>query len=152
MPVVPLFALCLRRPLFYLLTKYFYAEDIVDVVEAVKRGQGIPSLDLERDIVAGMMLQFLLIFLVITVALFLTVRFAAKKIWLPFDDTLRKAEQFNLAQSEIPIFAETDIQEFARLNHSLGQLMKKDKDIYRIQKGIYRECLTRTSDSACCHS
>lgn len=121
-------------PLFYLLTKYFYAEDIVDVVEAVKRGQGIPSLDLERDIVAGMMLQFLLIFLVITMALFLTVRFAAKKIWLPFDDTLRKAEQFNLAQSEIPIFAETDIQEFARLNHSLGQLMKKDKDIYRIQK------------------
>lgn len=121
-------------PLFYLLTKYFYAEDIIDIIEAVEQGQGIPPLDLEQDIIAGMMLQFLLIFLVITMALFLTVRFATKKLWQPFDDTLRKAEQFNLAQSEIPFFAETDIQEFARLNHSLGQLMKKDKDTYRIQK------------------
>lgn len=121
-------------PLFYLLTKYFYAEDIIDIIEAVEQGQGIPPLDLEQDIIAGMMLQFLLIFLVITMALFLTVRFATKKLWQPFDDTLRKAEQFNLAQSEIPIFVETNIQEFARLNHSLGQLMKKDKDTYRIQK------------------
>lgn len=47
---------------------------------------------------------------------------------------MRKAEQFNLAQSEIPLFAETDIQEFARLNRSLGLLMKKDRDTYRIQK------------------
>lgn len=121
-------------PLFYLLTKYFYAEDIIDIIEAVEQGQGIPPLDLEQDIIAGMMLQFLLIFLVITMALFLTVRFATKKLWQPFDDTLRKAERFNLAQSEIPLFAETDIQEFARLNHSLGQLMRKDKDTYRIQK------------------
>lgn len=124
----------LTAPLFYLLTKYFYAEDIMDIIEAVEQGQGIPPLDLEQDIIAGMMLQFLLIFIVITMALFITMRFATKKLWQPFDDTLLKAERFNLAQSEIPIFAETDIQEFARLNHSLGQLMKKDKDIYRIQK------------------
>lgn len=124
----------LTAPLFYLLTKYFYAEDMVDIIEAVEQGQGIPPLDLEQDIIAGMMLQFLLIFLVITIALFLTVRFATKKLWKPFDDTLRKAEQFNLARSEIPIFVETDIKEFARLNHSLGQLMRKDKDTYRIQK------------------
>lgn len=124
----------LTIPLFYLLTKYFYAEDIIDIIEAVEQGQGIPPLDLEQDIIAGMMLQFLLIFLVITMALFLTVRFATKKLWQPFDDTLRKAEQFNLARSGIPLFMETDIYEFARLNHSLGQLMKKDKDIYRIQR------------------
>ncbi|MBO5182066.1 MAG: HAMP domain-containing histidine kinase [Paraprevotella sp.] len=135
-----LFAYCtaicfaLTAPLFYLLTKYFYAEDMVDIIEAVEQGQGIPPLDLEQDIIAGMMLQFLLIFLVITMALFLTVRFATKKLWQPFDDTLRKAEQFNLARSGIPLFMETDIYEFARLNHSLGQLMKKDKDIYRIQR------------------
>lgn len=135
-----LFACCatacfvLTVPLFYLLTKYFYAEDMIDIIEAVERGQGIPPLDLEQDIIAGMMLQFLLIFLVITVALFITLRFAAKTIWRPFDDTLRKAEQFNLAQSEMPRFVATDIHEFARLNHTLWQLMKKDKDIYHIQK------------------
>lgn len=124
----------LTAPLFYLLTKYFYDEDVVDIIESVEQGRGIPPLDLEQDVIAGMMLQFLLIFLVITLALFITVRFVTRKLWLPFDDTLRKAEQFNLAQSEIPLFKETDIHEFARLNHSLGKLMRKDKDIYRIQK------------------
>lgn len=89
----------LTAPLFYLLIKYFYAEDIVDIMESAERGKGIPPLDLEQDIMAGMLLQFLLIFLVLTIALFITVRFVTKKIWMPFDDTLRKAEEFNLAQS-----------------------------------------------------
>lgn len=129
-------AICftLTAPLFYLLTKYFYAEDLIDIIEAVNQRKGIPPLDLERDIMAGMMLQFVLIFCVITIAMFITMRFATKKLWQPFDDTLMKAEQFNLAQSSIPIFADTDIQEFARLNHSLEQLMRKDKETYRIQK------------------
>lgn len=41
--------------------------------------------------------------------------------------------RFNLAQGDIPFIA-TDIHEFARLNHSLEQLMRKDKETYRIQK------------------
>lgn len=53
--------LVLTAPLFYLLTKWFYAEDMIDIIEAVERGEGIPPLDLERAIMAGMMLQFLLI-------------------------------------------------------------------------------------------
>lgn len=128
------FCFVLTAPLFYLLTKYFYAEDMMDVIEAVEQGRGIPPLDLEQDIIAGMMLQFLLIFLVVALALFITMRFATKKLWLPFDDTLQKVEQFNLAQSNVPLFMETDIHEFTRLNHSLEQLMKKDKETYRIQK------------------
>lgn len=48
------FAICvvvlllLATPLFYLLTKNFYAEDMIDIIEAVKRGRGIPPLDLEQ--------------------------------------------------------------------------------------------------------
>ena len=135
-----LFACCaavcfvLTVPLFYLLTKYYYAEDMMDIIEAVNQGKAIPPLDLEQDIIAGMMLQFLLIFAVITIALFLTLRFATKRLWMPFDDTLRKAEQFNLAKSDIPQFAKTDIREFASLNSSLERLMRKDKETYRIQK------------------
>ena len=58
-------AICftLTAPLFYLLTKYFYAEDLIDIIEAVNQRKGIPPLDLERDIMAGMMLQFVRIFL-----------------------------------------------------------------------------------------
>ena len=124
----------LIAPLFYLLTKYFYAEDLMDVVEAAERGEIIRSFDLEQDIIAGMMLQYLFIFIVIGIALFITVRFATKKLWRPFDDTLRKAGQFNLTQGDIPHFMETDIAEFAHLNRSLRRLMKKDRDFYRIQK------------------
>ena len=129
-------ALCfvLTAPLFYLLTKYFYAEDMMDIIEAVEQGKGIPALDFEQDVIIGMMFQFLLIFLAIALALFITMRFVTQKLWHPFDDTLQKVEQFNLAQSEIPDFMETDINEFARLNHSLEHLMKKDKETYRIQK------------------
>lgn len=134
------FALCasfcfaLTAPLFYLLTKYFYAEDVMDVIEAVEQGKSMPHIDMEEDIIAGMMLQFVLIFVVLTLALFITLRFATKKLWLPFDNTLKKVEQFNLAQSEVPVFDDTDIQEFVLLNHSLKQLMMKDKETYRIQK------------------
>ena len=134
------FAICaaicfiLTAPAFYLLTKYYYAEDMIDIIKAVSRGEGIPPIDLEQDIVAGMMIQYLLIFCVFTIAMFITMRFVTKKVWEPFDDTLRKAEQFNLAQNNIPLFADTDIEEFNRLNLSLERLMKKDRETYRIQK------------------
>ncbi len=121
-------------PLFYLLTKQFYAEDLIDIIESVNRGQGIPPLDLERDIIAGVTLQFLLISLAVTIAMFITIRFITRKLWLPFDDTLKKTERFNLAQGELPQFMETDIIEFNRLNHSLTQLMERDRETFRIQK------------------
>ena len=65
----------LATPLFFLLTKYFYAEDMIDIIEAVQLGTSIPHIDLERDIMVGMMLQFLLIFLVLSLALFIMMRF-----------------------------------------------------------------------------
>lgn len=124
----------LTAPLFYLLTKYFYAEDLIDFIEAVNRGTQVPQPDLERDIIAGMMLQYILIFSVITIAMFITTRIATQSLWRPFDDTLQKAERFNLAQGQVPQFTSTSIKEFARLNHSLEVLMRKDKETYRIQK------------------
>ena len=110
----------LTTPLFFLLTKYFYAEDMIDIIEAVQLGTSIPHIDLERDIVVGMMLQFLLIFLVLSLALFIMMRFITHRLWLPFDDTLQKTEQFNLAQSAVPQFQKTEIKEFARLNKTKG--------------------------------
>lgn len=124
----------LTLPLFYLLTKHFYAEDLMEVIQAVEHGEAIPSLDMERDIMAGVMIQFVLTFLLLSVALFVTVRFVTGHLWRPFDDTLRKAEQFNLAQSDVPDFAHTDIVEFSRLNDSLGLLMRRNKETWRIQK------------------
>ncbi len=126
--------LLLTAPLFYLLTRCFYAEDLIDIIEAVQQGSSIPPLDLERDIIIGMMIQFLLIFIVLSISLLITMRFVTRRLWQPFDDTLQKTEQFNLAQSDIPEFRETKIKEFARLNSSLKRLMEKDKKSYLIQR------------------
>lgn len=80
------FAICatvcfaLAAPLFYHLTEHFYAEDMIDIIKAVKHGKDIPSIDFREDLVAGMMLQFLLIFLTICCSLFVTLRFATKRM------------------------------------------------------------------------
>ena len=84
----------LMAPMFYLLTKHFYAEDLIDLIESVRKGKGIPELDLEEDIMAGVMLQFILIFAVLSMAMYVTVRFITRRLWLPFDDTLAKTESF----------------------------------------------------------
>lgn len=134
------FAVCavacfaLTAPLFFLLTKYYYAEDLIEVVEAVGSGGAVSDIDLEQDVIEGLMLQFLLVFAIISVALFITMRFATKRLWRPFDDSLRKAEAFNLAQGDIPSFGLTRIKEFDRLNRSLESLMAKDRETFRIQK------------------
>ncbi len=124
----------LTTPLFYLITRHFYAEDMIDIIESVERGEGIPTLDLEQDIMAGVMLQFLLVFLAVGLSYYLAARFAMRSLWHPFDDTLRKTERFNLAQGDIPHFMKTDIREFDSLNRSLTQLMEKDRETFRIQK------------------
>lgn len=124
----------LMTPLFYLLTKLFYAEDLIDVIQAVERGEGLPPIDLERDIMAGVMLQFVMTFVLLSVAMFVTVRYISRRVWKGFDDTLAKTERFNLAQGDVPDFAPTDIMEFSRLNDSLQRLMRKNKETYRIQK------------------
>lgn len=130
-------AICfvLTAPLFYHLTTGYYAEDMLKIVESVRSGNGVPDvLDLEEDVAEGMMLQYVLIFFVVSISLYVTMRFATKSIWHPFDDTLRKVEHFNLAKSSVPKFQNTNVKEFSRLNSSLEELMKKDKETYRIQK------------------
>lgn len=121
-------------PLFYYVTKHYYAEDMADIIEAVEKGHGIPPLDLERDIMEGMMLQFVMTFAVVSVSLYVTMRLITRRLWLPFDDTLRKAESFNVTQGATPPFMPTDIKEFDRLNRSLEKMMTRTGETYRIQK------------------
>lgn len=124
----------LTIPLFYILTKLFYAEDMIKIIESVEQGNGIPPLDLEEDIIQGMMIQFVLIFIIISISMFITTRFMTRNLWRPFDETLHKTEHFNLVQDNPPHFADTGINEFNRLNRSLAQLMEKDSEMFRIQK------------------
>lgn len=126
--------LTLATPLFYFLTKHYYAEDMIDIIEAVKRGQPIPALDLEQDIMQGVTLQFGLIVGVLVVAIVLTLRFISRRLWQPFDLTLRRIEGFRLENGKLPTLPDTDVKEFARLNHSLETLMRNSLASYRTQK------------------
>ena len=121
-------------PLFYLLTKHFYAEDMIELIDSIQQGENMPSEDLETDIMAGVMIQFALIILILGVASVLTLRWVSKRLWIPFEDTLRKAEDFDVENPVIPSFMKTDIIEFDELDTALARLMSRSSDRYRRQK------------------
>ena len=121
--------LLVATPLFYLLTKHFYAEDMIDIIEAVKQGEPIPSLDLEEDILQGILISGIL-----GIAITLTMRFITSRLWKPFDATLQKAEQFRLENGQLPDLPDSDVKEFEQLNHTLLSLMQNNLNSYRVQK------------------
>lgn len=126
--------LLLATPLFYLLTKHYYAEDMIDIIEAVRSGQPIPALDLEEDIMKGVMIQFAVITFVLAVAMVLTVRFISRRLWQPFDRTLCLIEGFRLENGRVPDFPESNVTEFVRLDSTLRTLMHNSLASYNMQK------------------
>lgn len=126
--------LLLATPLFYLLTKHYYAEDMRDIIEAVQQGQPIPEPDLEEDIMQGILLQFILITVVLGIAIILMMRFISKRLWEPFDTTLKQIEDFSLESGVIPPLTDSKIKEFTRLNHALNRLMENSVKSYKTQK------------------
>lgn len=126
--------LLLATPLFYWLTKSFYAEDMIDIIEAVRNGRQIPPLDLEADIMQGIMIQFGLIAAVFGAAIVLMMRLISKRLWLPFDRTLAAVEAFRLEDGVCPQFEESDVEEFSRLNAVLDRMIAGSLHSYRVQK------------------
>lgn len=126
--------LLLATPLFFLLTKNFYAEDLADFIEAVRNGKGLPAVDIEQDIMQGVMLQFVLTATVLAAAIILTARFVQRRAWRPFDRTLQAIEDFRLETGKLPDLPESGVREFDRLNHALTSLMENCLRSYRVQK------------------
>lgn len=124
----------LATPLFYKLTKNYYAEDMIDIIEAVQEGDPIPVPDLEEDILHGIMIQFALIVSVIGIAVVLMMRFISGRLWRPFDKTLEAIESFNLENGICPTLPDSDTKEFSRLNTALNRLMTSNMKSYRTQK------------------
>lgn len=126
--------LLLATPLFYWLTKSFYAEDMADIIEAVGQGRGIPPLDLERDIVQGVMIQFALIAAILGIAIVLVTRFLSRRLWKPFHKTLDAIEAFRLESGTCPQLGDSDITELNRLNQALERMMRGSLRSYKAQK------------------
>lgn len=126
--------LLLATPMFYWLTKNFYAEDMIDIIEAVRQGRPVPALDLEQDIMAGIMIQFAVIVTVLCVAIVVTMRLISKRLWTPFNATLKAMEGFRLESGKAPELSDSDIAEFQRLNKTFSILARNCLDSYRIQR------------------
>lgn len=124
----------LAIPLFYWLTKSFYAEEMHDVLKAVQSGQQIPELDLEEDIAHGVMLQFGIIAGIVSIAMVLVTGLTVKRLWKPFDDTLQTIERFRIDRPVPEPLPETSVREFTRLNTALNRLMADSMAQYRLQK------------------
>lgn len=127
--------LLLSAPIFYLLTKHYYAEDMIDLVEAVKQGNPLPeNIDLEEDIMIGIMLQYTLISFAFGIAIVLMMRVIARRLWIPFDKMLETTENFHFESNTLPMLPTSDIKEFCRLNQALSKLMGNSLKSYRVQK------------------
>lgn len=117
--------LLIATPLFYFLVEHYYAEDLIEIMNAAEQGNPLPPTDLEEDLMIGVVYQFVLIAGVLSISLVLMMRLISKRLWVPFDDTLHRIEQFSLEGENIPQFMQSDIKEFTRLNNAITQLMKK---------------------------
>lgn len=126
--------LVVLAPLFYWLTVDFYAQDMIDTINAVNSGQPIPPDDTEEDVVEGIMMQYALIVMVLAVATLLTIRLVQRRLWRPFYDMLGRIEHFRIESGRVPPLAETDTEEFARLGQTLTRLMTQCADSYRAQR------------------
>lgn len=124
----------LAAPLFYWLTKNYYAEDMEDLQEAVAAGSIPKHFDLEQDVMQGIMLQYVLITGTLGIAVVVTMRLISKHLWQPFDQTLQQIESFRLESGKVSALPQSNIKEFTRLNVSLNKLMTNSITSYHAQK------------------
>ena len=58
----------------------------------------------------------------------------ARKIWIPFENTLEKLKNFDLSIHKSIEFDKTDIEEFEQLNQELSKLILKNISVFEQQK------------------
>lgn len=122
----------LAIPVLYFITTHYYAEDLADLV----RNYGIqnPDIDLEKDTMVGLFLQFFAIIAILLIAVLFVMRYVPKRLWRPFYDTLDKVKEFKIDKGNIPTLQKSGTKEFDELNDTLSTIMTDSVRSYRIQK------------------
>jgi signal transduction histidine kinase len=86
----------------------------------------------------GMVISIAVMFLAVIALLMIGIIWLSKrsaaKLWAPFYDTLDQIQNFELDKNSQPQFAQTNIEEFSRLNKSLERLIEKNVAIYKNQR------------------
>lgn len=122
----------LSIPVLYIITTGFYAEDLADIINSYSIKN--PDIDLERDTITGLFIQFSFFILILLLAVLLVMRYVPQRLWRPFKDTLVKVKKFNVEKENVPVFEKTNIKEFDELNNALKTLMENSVKSYRVQK------------------
>ncbi len=87
-----------------------------------------------EDLIVSMASLFCIVLILLLTGLYFITRRLSFKLWMPFYSTLNQIEQFELNKNINPDFANTDIEEFTRLNQSVGRLLEKNLSVYNDQK------------------
>lgn len=124
--------LLLSIPVLYLITTTYYAEDLLDLVEEYAISN--PDIDIERDTIVGLSIQFFGILACLGVAIFLVMRYVPRRLWQPFYHSLKLIRGFKVEQGVLPKLPESNIKEFNELNSSLTTIMANSLKSYRVQK------------------
>lgn len=132
-----LILLVLVTPILYIITTHFYAEDLIRII----RDNGItnPHLDLQRDTMTGLFIQFFTIVIAVMIAMFLVLQHVPQKLWRPFRLTLERLGAFNVEKGTVPDLPQTKVKEFSQLNQMLTEMMEKSVKSYRLEKEFTKE-------------
>ncbi len=87
-----------------------------------------------EDMIESIAFVFCVILSVLLIGLYFITKRLSSKLWQPFYSTLSQVEKFELDKNMQPVFVETDIEEFFRLNQSINQLLEKNLQTYKNQK------------------
>ena len=88
----------------------------------------------KEDLMKSIAILFLVIISLLLIGLFVITKRLSINLWRPFYETLNQIEKFEIDKSNHPKFAETNIEEFNRLNNSIEKLITKNTSIYHSQR------------------
>lgn len=102
---------------------------------------------IERDdLIAGISVLIVSLFLLVIISLNLIIYFGGKKWWSPFYDTLKKLADFNINRQNKTKFNDSEIDEFNELNNTLekmtDQLVKDYRNLKEFSENASHEMQT----------
>lgn len=86
------------------------------------------------DLIKNIAFLFFTVISILLVGLFIITKKLSVNLWKPFYETLNRIENFEIDKTQSPVFSETSIEEFTRLNTSIQKLIQKNILIYNSQK------------------
>lgn len=91
-------------------------------------------LDDTYDLIKGILLSFLIMFVCLFVLLILINFLISRRVWIPFYNTIRQLNKYNINEKDKLVMSETGIHEFNILNGVIQRMSEKIKDDFQNMK------------------